>query len=846
MSAGKPIVIAITLAANPDGTLRTTNQFGDYNPAPATLSVNQPALVAFLGSFVGLQTGGTAISKDLRGAWLTGSQAATCTFAIRTITGDAVTGKNWTVTGSVLAQSLVTGSIGSGTFELQAIDSGGNVLSLGQYSWSIQAATVTTDVLPPTIPTNLQVTGGTGVLNCTIDAANDRVDNAIVPSGMKQYDVYLDGVFNQSVPATQGPSGAFTVTNIGGISSPAAPTFSSSAGTATLTAAGTGIHGVTADQCLFDNQPLAGDATLIVKLNPFTSAYQYSTSGIMVRESLDPSSVFTAIYVQPSSPGNGFQTKSRMITGGVSANNASASGFTGGWVKIQRVGSTITTSYSTDGNHFVPMATLTLAMASTAYWGTFLSSQNPGVACTSTISEINLNQVAPVSFSITTTGTHNVSVRSVDNNNNASAQCAVVQGSVGASQQTGSIVFNYGGYLYTDRNDGFDAQIARLPALTGHPGFIGSQMISFWSAWENPNVPGDYTGNWAPAGTAGFQLMDKILAAHAKLGLQFMWHVSGSYGFAGNNRAAVFDSSVCPTYLGQSTYGANNDVENTGFCGAEWINTKTMTTKYGSGVKCYVRFWDPNVMTRLLAMAAAYGARYDNPNPALNAPNSDRLEMVSFIGESTIPTFTGYSDAAAFAQYQRYIPGMRQCFPRKQLRFWGNYFSDSSYAKKIIDLMAQYAWCGGGPDCVNETDPSGRNKTRVFPFNLAWRGINPATNQPDPTYVNYAGKLPWISEFEPDEEGPRSGGLGAPALGNGNWQDYINLSANLQHANYNTLFDNGYTGDNKYRLKGFDSSQPTHPNAIDWFDSLWSGQTVNGATAGTSMQFASTRPSLLS
>lgn len=393
--------------------------------------------------------------------------------------------------------------------------------------------------------------------------------------------------------------------------------------------------------------------------------------------------------------------------------------------------------------------------------------------------------------------------------------------SVLAIVQSHTIKFNPGAYIYLDRNTSWDQQIARTAAYVPHTSVAGFQVITFWAQWENPNVPGDYSGGWDTSGNSGFKGMDKMLAALSAYSrpMRLMWHLS-TYGFAGSNQPASFPSNFMPTYLGGATYGPNTPATN-GIVGGAWVNA------YNSGVNVasYARYWTAPVMGRLIALIQAYGARY-NSHPL--------FEMASFIGESTTPLTTGYTDDSAFAQLSganNYFQASRTAWPNTQLRFWGNYLQDPSKCKEFIDAAVASFFTLGGPDCVNETG----SNTRIFPFNLAYRGINPVTGVLDNTYTNYVGKGCYVSEFEPDEEMPRSGAAGPATFGDNNWSDYINFSANLQLSSYTTWFDNTYGGNNDKRFGGYLTSQPTHPNAIDYIDSLYNGGTVNGATAGTTV-----------
>lgn len=388
---------------------------------------------------------------------------------------------------------------------------------------------------------------------------------------------------------------------------------------------------------------------------------------------------------------------------------------------------------------------------------------------------------------------------------------------------------NFGLYIYLDRNTNTAQKLSRMSYFSTKQAVTGFQDVAFWPKYENPNTPGDYSGNWDSSGDSGFKYVDKMLAACAAMSppRHWMMHLS-TYGFAGSGLPTSFPSSYMPSYLSNSAYGLNTASTN-GIFGGAWINC------YNSGitVACHVRWWVQAVMDRLIALLQAYGARYD-AHPL--------FEMCSVINESAVAIQSGYSDAAGVPQYLRMFPAGRTAFPTTQLRFWLNYLG-ASYIKTVIDAAVANFWAIGGPDCVNET---GANP-RPFATNKAYRGINPNTGLADLTYTNYVGKGVWVSEFEPDEQGPRSAKAGTnppdytgpPALGDGNWTDYV-AQAVQQGAQYITCFDNGYTGNNTKRFQGYWPSQPSHPDALDFWTSVLvaNGGNVNGAQANITLPMA--------
>lgn len=400
-----------------------------------------------------------------------------------------------------------------------------------------------------------------------------------------------------------------------------------------------------------------------------------------------------------------------------------------------------------------------------------------------------------------------------------------------ASATRQKIKSNFGLYIYLDRNMGTSQKLSRMGYFSQFPFVKGFQDIVFPAKLENPALVGgaaQFDGSWNASGDSGFAYVNKMLSTCAAMNPPRHYMLQDStYGFASpsgpGSVSSSFPSGFMPSYFAGGTYGANTPTVD-GVHGGVWQNSYATAP---TSVAYFVRYWVPAVMDRYLAKIAAYGAQYDS-HPL--------FEMASFLSESAMPSVGGYSDPLQITQLLRMFPAGRTAFPTTQLRYWGNYEQQASSYKTIIDACVQNFWALGGADCINETDPTGAGKLRVIPFDQAYRGINPSTHLPDLSYTNYVGKAVWVAEFEPDEEMPRSGAAGAAASGNNNWTDYVR-HANDQGAQYVTLFDNTFGGNNDKRT--VTSPSGLHPDAMDFWSSVLTanGGNVNGAVANITMPF---------
>jgi regulation of enolase protein 1 (concanavalin A-like superfamily) len=167
------------------------------------------------------------------------------------------------------------------------------------------------------------------------------------------------------------------------------------AGKITMSGGGTDIWN-NADQFRFACKPLAGDATIVAKIESVGNSDPWAKAGVMVRESLDPGSRFAIVL---AAPGNGVHFQGRLMTGSsaVSDNTAPAASTPEQnalrapvWVKLERKGSTFNGFYSADGVKWttITWSPQTINMAGPVYIGLAVTSHNANVATTAVFSGV--------------------------------------------------------------------------------------------------------------------------------------------------------------------------------------------------------------------------------------------------------------------------------------------------------------------------------------------------------------------------------------------------------------------------------------------------------------------------
>jgi glucuronoarabinoxylan endo-1,4-beta-xylanase len=184
-------------------------------------------------------------------------------------------------------------------------------------------------------------------------------------------------------PYYQGDIGdAGTVGSAGGAS------YNSSAGTYSINGAGTDIWN-TDDTFHYAYTTATGDADYVAEVTSMTSVSQYGKVGIMFRNSLDPSSVYADLFVNPAPQlWAAFEHRNTYATTPSSTGGYRTYTVLPIWLKLSRRGNIFTAYYGTNGTTWTQVGSSTITMGSTNDIGMVICSHNTGVVGTGTFSNV--------------------------------------------------------------------------------------------------------------------------------------------------------------------------------------------------------------------------------------------------------------------------------------------------------------------------------------------------------------------------------------------------------------------------------------------------------------------------
>ena len=169
-----------------------------------------------------------------------------------------------------------------------------------------------------------------------------------------------------------------------------APTLSGSAtyssGVFTITGAGTDIYG-SSDQFMFVYQAVSGDVDIIAKVSSLDGSNSYAKAGVMIRKSLSANSAHSFPH---ATKGAGVRLLRRLSDGGSSEALGATTTAVPVWVRAKRVGTQVTSYWSSNGSTWTTIATDSIALGTSAYVGIAVNGRDQSYRATAVVSNVTV------------------------------------------------------------------------------------------------------------------------------------------------------------------------------------------------------------------------------------------------------------------------------------------------------------------------------------------------------------------------------------------------------------------------------------------------------------------------
>ena len=173
--------------------------------------------------------------------------------------------------------------------------------------------------------------------------------------------------------------------DIGAVGAAGSATYA--AGRFAMAASGSDIWNAS-DEFRFAYRTLTGDGEVIARVEGLQGVDPWSKAGVMIRESLAANARHASMFV---SAGKGLAFQRRTATGGTSSHTSGGTGIAPNWVRLTRIGSDFTASWSADGMNWVRVGSVTIPMASTVYVGLAVVSHLDGALANAAFTDVAVN-----------------------------------------------------------------------------------------------------------------------------------------------------------------------------------------------------------------------------------------------------------------------------------------------------------------------------------------------------------------------------------------------------------------------------------------------------------------------
>jgi hypothetical protein len=327
-------------------------------------------------------------------------------------------------------------------------------------------------------------------------------------------------------------------------------------------------------------------------------------------------------------------------------------------------------------------------------------------------------------------------------------KCSTQLAATPTASAAAGIKWHPGHYVWLDPHSTHTAQLAAIDSLSGETTVQGVQLLINWAALEGPTA-GDYS--------QGFALVDSYLAKLGSLQVPKRLILGVNERSFGNPPAAGTDcadaaAGLLPAYLA-STADGGCAIAAPGAAGSLAVTA---------------RFWESNVMDRLIALSQAYAQRYD-ANPL--------VEIFMGNGETSVaaPPGANFNNATYYVQLKRWFDASEKAWPHTQLRLAANYGGSNA---QMLDLMT-YATANGGV-IIGGPDPELPlpNITRTVLTNQIFRAA--VGGGPD-----FRTSVPWVGEVQT---------MGLSGKYTQTPAEIFNYQSNTMHASYMIWMRNTWTG----------------------------------------------------
>ena len=608
-----------------------------------------------------------------------------------TLVGSLPTG--WTFVDPTLSYDG-SGVGGPSTISFTATNAG---LSTPGPSFSIQGVgTPSSDTVAPTVPIGLYATGV---------SASSVTLNGLTPSDPNQAGHTWSGL--QQINITRTPPGSvighttvgpgnqpiFALQDIGAQTS----VFSQSGADILLTTAAVDTPYPTNSALGFACQQLTGTSWVITcKVSAFSPANAFDNVRLEARASLNTNAAYVAMLCQSFSGTQGFKSEYRAADGGNATTLQTQANSTAPcWLSLTRNADIYVFAYSLDGNVFTTLGNITQSMGSTLYVGVGLNTSDGVSIGPITIQQVSVQTLANWSYvdsTVSGSTAYAYTATAQDSVPNVSAASTSVSVTTTGA---GAIKWNPGPYLASD-HFAVTAQSQVQDILDALKALYTSSGSLYWKGVRIMMSPG---GIETSQGVYDWTAIDAVLSwmnSNLPVGSRQL-SILLLLGSFGQSLGATSNHQVVPTYIqtNPGTYGAGPFASgNSGVWGYRDASNNS------SGTYTF-NLCNANVVSRINALIAAMGARYDTN------PQFESLTHVETTGYFLVGGLyggpPGWSINNCIAALQSICNASVAAFPHTSVALQNAFDNNATTAQNMEIWQMANRIAVGAPDTVGQT-----------------------------------------------------------------------------------------------------------------------------------------------
>jgi len=548
----------------------------------------------------------------------------------------------------------------------------GDVLS-AEFSMSSSFATGA-DTLAPCAPTRLTAESLPGAVKVVWDQTLDPHSGLAAGAQIARYDLYRNNNANPIASVSGFPgvtaNDPFFVRDVGVLSPPGASSQDVAARRDWyLEGEGYISEGTPTgpDRFRAAGYTLSGDSIATCRVASFVGGTDaFAKAGVMARASDDTVSAMICAQIRRN---GGVRVERRTSLGGQRVTTGAGTATFPCWLQLRRDGDTYTAYYAPEVNglidDWVLLDTQVIPSPGTLNWMIFACSTESGVPTTVHFNEVSFAPAERLSYTHSTDGSGQYTVKAVDKAGQVSSKSFAV---IGAPLAAGdSKPWHPGHWVEEPLGSSLATTLATFAEING-TNFKGL-MKRFW--WTDIEA----SANTA-SGTYDWSAIDAMLAEAQKYGKYF--------GFIIKANNASQAAQCAPAYV-RNVGGTNNQIYG------------DATTGYG------LRRWDPINTDAMLVFFTAMAARY-NGHPWLEFVGVAETALGK---EATYNTVVPIYSAQGYAnELIRFGTEANKLFTKTQVRFMDNFLTAGSSAVSA-DYMAKTTGVAHyGPDVMPNT-PTG-------------------------------------------------------------------------------------------------------------------------------------------